>query len=1057
MPDHLKTLGLIPDQLLNNIKRGDTVLFLGADVPLNYADAPLSRPEMTASLARRYELPSGLSWPETAQAYLSKFRGDRHGLISFVADRCSGPRVRSGLLHKAIARVGFRAIVTAWYDELLEETLGRAGYRVSRIVRDSQLPYAYEGEREVIIIKLYGCISDPASLVLDVWDHEELMDELTHKLELVTAFCSLRPPLFAGFDLTDRMPMRLYVRASSNVVEHMKRAYAIWPRVLDPAQAVWQGRNVEFIRADPTVFLQLLAEQLQTVRLAGPGTVRVRRSPYKFLNYYEPKDADIFCGRDTESQIVARLVVSHRLLILFGASGAGKTSLLLAGVLPRLVSEDYRYVYVRALDDPLSAVRKAVAARAGRTDWETGIDLHTFFDDMLAPSDKLVVVLDQLEELFLRASTGKRIGFYREIAAAVDNPEREIRFVFSLREDYLANLDEARSYIPDIFVNSFRLAVMDRSNARVAITEPAARAGIAVEPALVDALVGEERRETGTRPAGDLIEADGRVSPAALQIVLDRLYRESLPPGFAIDDPPPPGLVLTQVTYRGIRHSLGEGEQIQELYGAKAILADYVTEGLTRLPGLRCEDDNALLGADRVIGDTILKAMVTSQATKTALTEDEILELLDEMGVVRRTDEIDRRLVVNTRLGLERVRLVRSFERDGVPYYELVHDHLAAEIAARIDREEMHAKMARELLRREMDNWRGARLLIRPEVLALIDEHRDALRRLSFAELELLLRSALSARYQAAYWFERAREAGVAVDEIVMGGLQNASFRIRAATVIALGQLGGKYSELIVEMLSDAYPQVRVAAISVLEMLRPDGEWRRELAYECYIPAGRFILGNDSGNSDEKPAHQVSLDALYVGKYLVTNAEYKRYMQDIGQDFEIPEGKSNHPVAEINFYSARDYARWAGMRLLSEAEWEKAAGWDEASASKRIYPWGDQFDGTRCNTAESGIGDTTPVERYSPEGDSPYGCTDMAGNVWEWTVSLYEDYPYRMDYGPGELASSTRRVLRGGSFLCDKESARCSHRSRYMPQMHFRNRGFRAGLSSPVPYPPLLP
>jgi hypothetical protein len=1054
MPVPSEPLGLIPNRLLSNIKRGDTVLFLGADLPLGYEGAPLSRPEMAAKLANIYELPLGLSWPEAAQAYLGRFGGDRHGLIAFVAEHCSGPLVCVGSLHEAIARVGFRAIVTAWYDELLEKALMQAGYRVSRIVRDSQLPYAREGDREVIVIKLYGCISDPESLVLDVWDHEELMDKLSRKLELVTAFCSLRPPLFAGFDLTDRMPMRLYVRASKHVVEHMKRAYAIWPRILDPVQAAWQGRNVEFIRADPIAFFQSLAEQLRAVRPSGPSAIRVRRSPYKFLNYYGPDDTDIFCGRDTESQVVTRLALSHRLLVLFGPSGAGKTSLLLAGVLPRLLAEDYTYVYVRVLDDPFSAVRKAVAARAGRTDWRSGVDLRAFFDKVLAPADKLVVVLDQLEELFLRSGTGKRSSFFREIAIALENPGREIRFVFVLREDYLANLDEAREYISDVFANSFRLAVMDRSNARVAITEPAARAGVTVEPTLVNMLVGEERRAAGTRPIGDLIEADGRVSPAALQIVLDRLYRESLPPNHPVDVSPPTGLVLTLDTYMDIRHSLDEGGQIQELSGAKAILAEYVSEGLARLPGLKNETDDVLLNADEDVGEAILKAMVTSHATKTALTQEEILDLLDEMGIIRSDDEIDRRLVENTRLGLEQVRLVRGFERDGLAYYELIHDHIAAEITARIDQEEMRAKMARELLRREMDNWHGAGLLIRPEVLSLIDERRDALRRLSSSQLELLLRSALAARYQIIYWFERAHEDGVAVDAIIMEGLQNASFRIRATTVIALGQLGMRFAPLVIGMLSDDYPQVRVAAISVLEMLCPEGEWRKELVYESYVPAGRFTLGNDLGNSSEKPAHEVCLDTFYVEKYPVTHAEYGRYLQDIGQGLEIPEGKTDYPVSEVNYYGARDYARWAGMRLLSEAEWEKAASWNEANASKSDYPWGDEFDETKCNTVESGMGETTPVGRYSPQGDSPYGCADMAGNVWEWTSSLHEDYPYRVGYGADEVASSTQRVLRGGSFMSDKESARCSHRSRYMPQIHFRNRGFRIGLSSPVSYPP---
>ena len=152
--------------------------------------------------------------------------------------------------------------------------------------------------------------------------------------------------------------------------------------------------------------------------LARAGALRVHRPPYKFLDYYRGEDADIFCGRDTESQVVKRLILSHRLLTLFGPSGAGKTSLLLAGVLPQLAAEGYQRVYVRALDDPLPAMRKAIATRAGRDDWQAGDRLADFLPLMLAPKNRLIVVLDQFEELFLRVGGQKRGRFFQELAEA---------------------------------------------------------------------------------------------------------------------------------------------------------------------------------------------------------------------------------------------------------------------------------------------------------------------------------------------------------------------------------------------------------------------------------------------------------------------------------------------------------------------------------------------------------------------------------------------------------------------------------------------------------------
>jgi hypothetical protein len=372
--------------------------------------------------------------------------------------------------------------------------------------------------------------------------------------------------------------------------------------------------------------------------------------------------------------------------------------------------------------------------------------------------------------------------------------------------------------------------------------------------------------------------------------------------------------------------------------------------------------------------------------------------------------------------------------------------------------------VAREILRRSLDNWRHAELLIPREALELIHACCEDLRRLSAEELELLFRSALDAGYQVGYWFARAHEAGVDVDAIAREGLQIESFRTRAAAVEALGRLGERFVDDLVGVLGDDYPQVRVAAIHALERLRPNGAWREHLQYECYVPAGPFVMGDDgSDQSDEKPAHEVHLDAYYIGRYPVTNADYKQYKDDVGQPFDIPEGKADHPVATVNWYHARDYAAWAGMRLLTEAEWEKAASWDavaaaepllgssflrsELQAAKRTYPWGDEFDKEKCNTNESGIGTTTPVGEYSPQGDSPYGCADMAGNVWEWTSSLRESYPYRADDGREDMSSDDRRVLRGGSFYSTADSARCASRNRHnFPLNRIRNFGFRVGV-----------
>ena len=376
MPDMTRSVGLIPDQLLRHIKKGDCVLVLGADLPLGYAGAPPSRPELARALAQRYDLPQGCSWPETVQNYLDRFNGDKSGLLAFLRDQLAGPQLDPGPVHQAIARAGFRAIVTAWYDELLERALRDAGCRVTRVVRNKAQAYTQEGEPEVVVVKLYGCLSDEGSLVLSPPENDDWLLQLDAELKWMTGLCQWRPPLFIGFDWADPMPRLHAARALLDKVEPERPACVVLPQPLDKAQAAWAGGNIAFISAQTTPFLESLPSRLPAAVSGGQGAIRVNRPPCKFLDYYRPKDADIFCGRDTESQIVARLILSHRLLTLFGPSGAGKTSLLLAGVLPRLVSEGYQCVYVRALDDPLLEVRKAIAARAGQPAGDARFSAH---------------------------------------------------------------------------------------------------------------------------------------------------------------------------------------------------------------------------------------------------------------------------------------------------------------------------------------------------------------------------------------------------------------------------------------------------------------------------------------------------------------------------------------------------------------------------------------------------------------------------------------------------------------------------------------------------------
>ncbi len=196
------------------------------------------------------------------------------------------------------------------------------------------------------------------------------------------------------------------------------------------------------------------------------------------------------------------------------------------------------------------------------------------------------------------------------------------------------------------------------------------------------------------------------------------------------------------------------------------------------------------------------------------------------------------------------------------------------------------------------------------------------------------------------------------------------------------------------------------------------------------IPAGEFIMGSDDPEADdnEKPASKVTVGPFSIDKFEVTNARYTRCMEagictrppNRGYDDST---RANLPVTIVSWQQAVAYCRWVGKRLPTEAEWEKAA----RGTDGRRYPWGNTFEAERANAGYS-VPSITPVGNY-PKGASPYGVMDMAGNVWEWTSSLYTPYPYDPNDGREDLNARGSRVERSGSWYHPVWHARTTRRT----------------------------
>jgi formylglycine-generating enzyme required for sulfatase activity len=240
------------------------------------------------------------------------------------------------------------------------------------------------------------------------------------------------------------------------------------------------------------------------------------------------------------------------------------------------------------------------------------------------------------------------------------------------------------------------------------------------------------------------------------------------------------------------------------------------------------------------------------------------------------------------------------------------------------------------------------------------------------------------------------------------------------------------------------------------------------------IPAGSFLLGSPPGPGippEETPRHPLTLPDYRLGRYPVTNAQYAAFLQQQPQHEapplklgwflrEPPAGKADHPVVGVSWFDALAYCRWLSgqtervYRLPTEAEWEKAAIW--AGDAPRVYPWGNNFDPACCNSMEAGLNGASAVGQFSPQGDSPAGCADMAGNVQEWTSTLWGPdlnisafpYPYRANDGREDLTAHERlhrvyRLYRGGCYRDTLQQVRGAARGWSDPDSKIRWRGFR--------------
>ncbi|MBV6394944.1 MAG: Hercynine oxygenase [Anaerolineales bacterium] len=219
---------------------------------------------------------------------------------------------------------------------------------------------------------------------------------------------------------------------------------------------------------------------------------------------------------------------------------------------------------------------------------------------------------------------------------------------------------------------------------------------------------------------------------------------------------------------------------------------------------------------------------------------------------------------------------------------------------------------------------------------------------------------------------------------------------------------------------------------------------------QVFVAEGKFLMGTDSKEAQKnRPRHSVSLSAFWMDRTEVTNAMYAKCVAErqcpppFREEFNPYYGKSkyaNYPVVYISWEGADKYCRWAGRRLPTEAEWEKAA----RGTDGRSYPWGDEPPNMSLANFDNAIGEPLEVDRYAL-GASPYGALNMAGNVREWVADWFHEFFYLagLNENPIGPPSGTVKSLRGGSYLDSANEIRVFNRFFHAPGSPGINRGFR--------------
>jgi hypothetical protein len=577
--------------------------------------------------------------------------------------------------------------------------------------------------------------------------------------------------------------------------------------------------------------------------------------PYKFLDYFDPSDRAIFFGRDPDIARFSGYIKTRKLVVLYGESGVGKTSLIRAGLIPKLVQEGSVPVYTRCIENPIDVVREEVSSVVSLLDHAPATQtkgLRDFFENPSLKGYEFVIFIDQFEEFFIRFPTEIRDRFINNIIDCIsENSSVHATFVLSLRREKFVELGEYKNRLLELYNNAYELRKLTREEVREAVIGPAREHGLLYEEGIVDRLI-------------DDIYHGGEYNTPHIQIVCDKLVRSLVPDA----------QVITKDLY-------------EQLGGASKILSEYLDAAVNRFSS-----------EDQVIAMEVLKDMVTSHGTKSVNT---LRDIAHRTGYPR---EKVRRIVHRL---VHEARLVREITRQGSTLFELAHEFLVDRIGELLQREDIQAKAIYEMLDRQMIEWKDRGFLLDEVRLETINEMRDLLR-LDETRKTLILESYFhSIPLSEEKWFWARSLEPSASTEVLIRVLENATptayeeaikvlsqigentieqlkialgihnWKVRKGIINALIRIGPPVITVMIEALDDEDRRVRRGAVDVLSQIEGDvvsplyNKWlsgnvtTRSVVIQCAsmigTPSSKELLRKISNDPASTPFRQ-RLEAL---------------------------------------------------------------------------------------------------------------------------------------------------------------------------------------------------